>query len=404
MTEKTGQCLCGAVSFSARDVGNKFGACHCDMCRRWTGSALLGVTIKDKNIVWRGEEHIAQFQSTFWAKRGWCKNCGTNLFFKVTLQGDHSDDTEIPLGLFDDPSGFTMTNEIYIDHKPDSFAYVGSENRKLMTRADCVEKFGVLDGKAPVLPDGELPEPSVLLENDELRLRIQVGTSDTLVVAFTGIGHKMGSSLNNEFAGTASQRGENSVIFVADMLRSWFSRPGMMETISREVVRFAKARGIKRIMTIGNSMGGYGALLLPAFAKVDVAIGMSPQLTMHHKLLPEKRWRRFRPNMYKPNLWSLNDKLVHETKYYALFGSDQAEDMLHSAALKPHTNLVHRNVAGAGHNLSGLLRQAGLLGVIVDAMLAGDDQTVDELLKQFETRTESTVNTLPTNERAENVS
>ena len=143
---KTGHCLCGAVSFVAENVSEKFGACHCEMCRRWTGSALLGVSVKDEDLTWSGEEHIARRQTSSWAERAWCGECGTGLWFKVTAEGKYAGETEIPLGLFDDPNGFTMSNEIYIDHKPDSFAYTG-EGRKVMTRAECVEKFSALDGE-----------------------------------------------------------------------------------------------------------------------------------------------------------------------------------------------------------------------------------------------------------------
>ncbi|MDW4498184.1 GFA family protein [Sulfitobacter sp. D35] len=141
---RDGGCMCGAVRFAARNVPDRFGACHCPMCRRWTGSALLGVTIKDGDLDWQGSENIATVQSTDWAERAWCTKCGTNLYFRVTLEGEWSGGTELPIGLFDDPRGMEMSSEIYIDHKPDSFAYAG-EGRTTLTRAQCVEKFGVLD-------------------------------------------------------------------------------------------------------------------------------------------------------------------------------------------------------------------------------------------------------------------
>lgn len=146
MSARTGKCMCGSVRFTATEVPDKFGACHCEMCRRWTGSALLGVTVPKGKLAWEGAEHIAEVQSSAWAKRGWCGKCGSNLFFQVTLEGDWSGGVELPIGLFDDPNGFTFSNEIYIDHKPDSYAYAGSEGRKLLTRQDYVEKFSVLDG------------------------------------------------------------------------------------------------------------------------------------------------------------------------------------------------------------------------------------------------------------------
>jgi len=145
-SDRSGRCMCGSVRFRASAVPGTFGVCHCEMCRRWTGSALLGVTVPTANIVWLGEDRIATVKSSSWAMRAWCRDCGANLYFRVTADGPYADDTEIPLGLFDDPGGFHMTHEIYIDHKPDSFAYEG-EGRKQMTRQDCVDKFSLLDGE-----------------------------------------------------------------------------------------------------------------------------------------------------------------------------------------------------------------------------------------------------------------
>lgn len=143
---REGGCLCGAVRFSARLPGLAFGACHCEMCRRWTGSALLGMTVPEGDISWSGTEHIATRQTSGWAMRAWCRECGSGLYFRVTDGGPYAGGVELPIGLFDDASGLTMSNEIYIDHKPDSFAYFG-EGRTLMTRADCVAKFATLDSE-----------------------------------------------------------------------------------------------------------------------------------------------------------------------------------------------------------------------------------------------------------------
>lgn len=143
---KEGGCLCGAVRFSARDVPDEFGACHCEMCRRWAGSMLLGVTVASENVTWTGEESIARRQTSEWAERAWCRECGSGLWFRVTMDSPYSNDVEIPIGLFDDPNGFRLTNEIYIDHKPDSYALAG-EGRTVLTRQQCVEKFGILNGE-----------------------------------------------------------------------------------------------------------------------------------------------------------------------------------------------------------------------------------------------------------------
>lgn len=145
MAEKTGKCMCGAVRFTATDVPATYGTCHCEMCRRWTGSALLGVSVPEGNVTWEGGENIVTYQSSSWAERAWCNKCGTGLWFKVTMDSAWKGNVELPIGLFDDAGGFEMTSEIFIDHKPDSYTYAG-EGRKTLTRQECVEKFTVLDG------------------------------------------------------------------------------------------------------------------------------------------------------------------------------------------------------------------------------------------------------------------
>lgn len=141
--EREGGCLCGAVRFTARLTGTNFGVCHCPMCRKWTGSALLGITVPEGNVAWTGAEHVARRQSSAWGERAWCAECGSAIWFRVTVDGPYAGNVELPVGLFDDANGLTMTNEIYIDHKPDSYAFAG-EGRQVLTRAQCVEKFPLL--------------------------------------------------------------------------------------------------------------------------------------------------------------------------------------------------------------------------------------------------------------------
>lgn len=133
--DKSGGCLCGAVRFDARNVPATFGICHCQMCRRWTGSALVEVSVNTDDLTWHGVAHIATRATSDWAERAWCRDCGTGLYFRQTEPGKWFGSTDLPLGLFDDPDGFVLTHEIYIDAKPDSFAYV-SAGHKQLTRAD----------------------------------------------------------------------------------------------------------------------------------------------------------------------------------------------------------------------------------------------------------------------------
>jgi hypothetical protein len=141
MTARAGHCLCGAVTFTAQSVESTYGACHCEMCQRWAGSALLAVTVKDDQIAWAGGDAIATFQSSDWAERGWCAKCGSGLWYRMTAEGPHKGAYQVPIGLFDDANGFTMDREIFIDKKPDAFAFAGTH--EMLTEAQVFALYGV---------------------------------------------------------------------------------------------------------------------------------------------------------------------------------------------------------------------------------------------------------------------
>jgi hypothetical protein len=86
---------------------------------------------------------VAKRQSSAWGERAWCADCGSPLWFRVTVDSPYAGTIELPIGSFDDANGLTMANEIYIDHKPDSYAFAGI-GRNVLTRAQCVEKFPLL--------------------------------------------------------------------------------------------------------------------------------------------------------------------------------------------------------------------------------------------------------------------
>ncbi|KIC50171.1 hypothetical protein RA29_08475 [Tateyamaria sp. ANG-S1] len=133
----TGGCLCGAVRFVARNVPTTFGICHCESCRRWTGSALFEVSVQSDDLTWSGSDHIATRATSDWAERAWCKECGTNLYFRQTKEGEWFGGTDLPLGLFDQPDVFNLTHEIFVDHKPSGIPLTDCGQKRL-TRDEVV--------------------------------------------------------------------------------------------------------------------------------------------------------------------------------------------------------------------------------------------------------------------------
>ncbi len=140
MTEtRKGGCLCGAVRFSAPlKVGSdgvvKVGACHCGMCQRWGGAPYLAVAGKGP-VEFEGEDSITRYHASDWGERGFCKACGTHLFWRMRSNSLIA----VSAGTFDDQTGFTLDNEIFVDCAAGFYAFAGERTR--MTEAEVTAAF-----------------------------------------------------------------------------------------------------------------------------------------------------------------------------------------------------------------------------------------------------------------------
>jgi hypothetical protein len=133
MDQRTGRCLCGAVTLRATAQPHVH-ACHCAMCRRWGGGPLLCISCGTDVRVEGGK--VTRFRSSDWAERGFCARCGTHLFFFFVPDGSYF----LPAGIFEDQSGLDFQTEIYVDRKPGYYDFAGE--RKRQTEADFLASVG----------------------------------------------------------------------------------------------------------------------------------------------------------------------------------------------------------------------------------------------------------------------
>jgi len=145
MAEKTGACMCGAVRFTARDVLRQYGACHCEMCRRWAGGTYFGFRVDAAAIDWTGEVQIRTIQSSTWAERAWCGRCGSALYYRPV--GDDAPDAgtlTVSLGLLDDIADMRPSVELFSDCRAPGLTLDVDGPR--MTRAEVFQQFGIPEG------------------------------------------------------------------------------------------------------------------------------------------------------------------------------------------------------------------------------------------------------------------
>lgn len=92
----TGGCQCGRVRYTVTGGLGRASLCHCRMCQRATGNAFAPL-VTARGVVFAGTP--ARFASSDVAERGFCRDCGTPLFYAFV----GAEDVELMLGALDDP-------------------------------------------------------------------------------------------------------------------------------------------------------------------------------------------------------------------------------------------------------------------------------------------------------------
>ena len=76
-----GSCACGEISLTADQASTEVGVCHCTTCRK-LGSGPMFLVDCGAEVTIEGGKNLGLFDSSDWAERGFCKSCGSNLFYK----------------------------------------------------------------------------------------------------------------------------------------------------------------------------------------------------------------------------------------------------------------------------------------------------------------------------------
>ncbi len=116
----TGGCLCGAVRYEVNGALRDVLVCHCEECRRWNGhySANTAALREDLVLVEEGGlRWIDSPRSHAHARRGFCAECGSSLFWDAPDRPTVS----IAAGTLDDARGLKTIAHWYVSQAGDYY-------------------------------------------------------------------------------------------------------------------------------------------------------------------------------------------------------------------------------------------------------------------------------------------
>lgn len=123
MSRISGKCLCGAVVFAAELDRAEADACHCGQCRRWSGHYWASVNVDFVSLKFaKGEASVGWFRSSDLVRRGFCRECGSSLFWHADRHADYGHRIALAAGALDAPTGLALKEHIFVAGKGDYYA------------------------------------------------------------------------------------------------------------------------------------------------------------------------------------------------------------------------------------------------------------------------------------------
>lgn len=110
-----GNCICGAVTVAVEGPLEPPVACHCVQCRK--GSGHYNVSTSAPREAVRIDGPVAWYAYKPGVRRGFCPTCGA----QIGWDRDGDDTMSIEMGLFDGPTGLTLSRHIFTGEKGDCY-------------------------------------------------------------------------------------------------------------------------------------------------------------------------------------------------------------------------------------------------------------------------------------------
>jgi hypothetical protein len=114
----SGGCLCGGVRYLIRGQLRDAIACHCTQCRRTSGHYAAMTSAASADLTLISSETLGWYRSSAAAERGFCRTCGSNLFWRPEGEGR----VAITAGTLDAPTGIRVMEHIFVGDKGDYYS------------------------------------------------------------------------------------------------------------------------------------------------------------------------------------------------------------------------------------------------------------------------------------------
>lgn len=110
-----GGCQCGAIRYRVSTRPHWVGHCHCRMCQKAHGAALVTWVAVPAETVDFTRGTLKYYRSSEHLKRGFCPDCGSPVACVPDAKPGEPAYFDLALASFDDPKAFSPTVHVWCD-------------------------------------------------------------------------------------------------------------------------------------------------------------------------------------------------------------------------------------------------------------------------------------------------
>ena len=115
--KKIAKCLCGGIKIQIQGILRYVSNCHCSQCMKTHGNFASYTSAPEKNVKYINKKTLKWYNSSKFAKRGFCSKCGASIFFKHL----GSENISIAAGMFQNPIKLKTISNIFTKGKLDYY-------------------------------------------------------------------------------------------------------------------------------------------------------------------------------------------------------------------------------------------------------------------------------------------
>ncbi|ROQ20047.1 hypothetical protein EDC38_0640 [Marinimicrobium koreense] len=204
-------------------------------------------------------------------------------------------------------------------------------------------------------------------------VHIDRGSSGRVFLVFAGLAQEYAMP-QFEFSKALSGGGD-TFVFLRDPSRSWYQHgiegigQNRAETL-QEIKNLLSELNCNRVVTIGSSAGGYGAIDYGLYLGADDCLAFSPQTILSSSgraKIGDDRWEKWLGKLSDVYRRDINGCCFNgaRTRLHLYYGNQDSLDRIHAEKLVDSVNVSLYEVVGARHNVPAFFKKRDALREII---------------------------------------